>query len=384
MFIKTIIFIAFMFMEFTFVNGVVLRRKKRFILQQDTVVSPPTTKFPFPIPTTYPFPTLPNRITTPRSTPSPQSIYQQPAFGLVGMAAGSGYVPGSIPIAAILNSVPINCPKKREASSRRILLEEELMKGLYQALVGVHDASTVKNAQDGINNARNTISSAKAFQTSPEQRNATSLDRDIKVFKDWYESTRKYVFDKSSKHEKARMRVGKIHNPEYVDRMLQKLNITQYQLKLLLGLENEFSDIVMYLQRRGLGRHKRNADGSVSSYCHPRGASTADGFLHMCSACALTTQFAEDRFPRVISEVECDSSDCDCFTVKGTAHGRCKTMTRPVKMLRKRAGMCRLMIFKGEQVILDDWEIYDQTTRVGCECEINKNSLYAMFIPSGP
>ncbi|KAH3787658.1 hypothetical protein DPMN_165785 [Dreissena polymorpha] len=59
-------------------------------------------------------------------------------------------------------------------------------------------------------------------------------------------------------------------------------------------------------------------------------------------------------------------------------------MTRPVKMLRKRAGMCRLMIFKGEQVILDDWEIYDQTTRVGCECEINKNSLYAMFIPSGP
>ncbi|KAH3787659.1 hypothetical protein DPMN_165786 [Dreissena polymorpha] len=79
------------------------------------------------------------------------------------MAAGSGYVPGSIPIAAILNSVPINCPKKREASSRRILLEEELMKGLYQALVGVHDASTVKNAQDGINNARNTISSAKVY-----------------------------------------------------------------------------------------------------------------------------------------------------------------------------------------------------------------------------
>ena len=50
-------------------------------------------------------------------------------------------------------------------------------------------------------------------------------------------------------------------------------------------------------------------------------------------------------------------------------------------MLKRKSRGCRLLIQDGQQYIVDDWTLYDQKVRVGCECVFNKNSLYAVFIP---
>lgn len=64
-----------------------------------------------------------------------------------------------------------------------------------------------------------------------------------------------------------------------------------------------------------------------------------------------------------------------------SANGKCQPMYRSVKMLRKKSQGCRLLIQDGQQFILDDWTIYDQSVKVGCECVFNKNSMYALFVP---
>ena len=42
------------------------------------------------------------------------------------------------------------------------------------------------------------------------------------------------------------------------------------------------------------------------------------------------------------------------------------------------------VMHNGQQVVMDDWELYDQNIRAGCECVINKNSQFATFIPPRP
>ena len=59
--------------------------------------------------------------------------------------------------------------------------------------------------------------------------------------------------------------------------------------------------------------------GSVSreQYCQLKGSKTDDGFLHLCSTCAVITQLPDDYFPRFINEAVCKTGDSNCFLVNG-------------------------------------------------------------------
>ncbi|XP_069139852.1 uncharacterized protein [Argopecten irradians] len=126
----------------------------------------------------------------------------------------------------------------------------------------------------------------------------------------------------------------------------------------------------------------RSADGSSSQpqYCRQKGNTTADGFLAMCDECAVTTTLSSDKFPPYLNEITCGQTDRTCLTVRGTPHGACKQSFVYVNMLRRRPGGCRMMIQNGKQVLIDAWEVYTQKIRSGCECFINKRSLFAKYI----
>ncbi|XP_033757478.1 uncharacterized protein LOC117339875 [Pecten maximus] len=132
------------------------------------------------------------------------------------------------------------------------------------------------------------------------------------------------------------------------------------------------------------GPHRviRSADGSSTQiqYCRYKGNATTDGFLHMCDECAATTTLSSDKFPPYLNEIVCGQTDRTCLTVRGTPHGACKQSFVYVNMLRRRPGGCRMMIQNGQQVLIDAWEVYTQKIRSGCECFINKRSLFAKYI----
>ena len=55
----------------------------------------------------------------------------------------------------------------------------------------------------------------------------------------------------------------------------------------------------------------------MEQYCQLKGSQTADGYLHMCSTCAVITKLPEDYFPRYINEAVCKTGDSDCFVMQG-------------------------------------------------------------------
>lgn len=63
------------------------------------------------------------------------------------------------------------------------------------------------------------------------------------------------------------------------------------------------------------------------------------------------------------------------------AHGTCKPVIKNMKMLKRRSDGCRMVIKNGQQVFVDNWELYEQPLHVGCECMFKKNSMFAGFIP---
>ncbi|XP_064601599.1 uncharacterized protein LOC135467710 isoform X2 [Liolophura sinensis] len=136
-----------------------------------------------------------------------------------------------------------------------------------------------------------------------------------------------------------------------------------------------------------LGRRKRqtNADGSVTEtqYCKERGTLTPDGsYLRMCSTCSATTTLPTDHFPRVINEVVCSNQDRGCLTINGVDHGRCTQKVFHLNMLRKKNDSCETVSLLGDASLSDQWEIYTQPIRVSCECEIDKLSMFAGYIPA--
>ncbi|KAK3589871.1 hypothetical protein CHS0354_015897 [Potamilus streckersoni] len=127
-------------------------------------------------------------------------------------------------------------------------------------------------------------------------------------------------------------------------------------------------------------RVRRNADGSTSriEYCSTKGSQTDDGFLHMCSTCAVTTTLPDDIFPRYINEAICERNDRTCLTIAGTPHGICKQKTFNLRMIRKRPGGCMLMVHSGQDVVIDDWELYSQEIRVCYNSHVKSDNINDM------
>ncbi|XP_033757477.1 uncharacterized protein LOC117339874 [Pecten maximus] len=151
-----------------------------------------------------------------------------------------------------------------------------------------------------------------------------------------------------------------------------------------LNISTHPSILQQIIPGSSFGPHRviRSADGSSThiQYCRYKGNATTDGFLHMCDECAATTTLSSDKFPPYLNEIVCGPTDRTCMTVRGTPHGACKQSFVYVNMLRRRPGGCRMIIQNGQQVLINAWELYTQKIRSGCECFINKQSLFAKYI----
>ncbi|KAK7485909.1 hypothetical protein BaRGS_00022904 [Batillaria attramentaria] len=126
-------------------------------------------------------------------------------------------------------------------------------------------------------------------------------------------------------------------------------------------------------------RTKRTVDTGIG-YCQSTRNQTAAGLLHLCSACQQTTDLGDDVFPRYINEVVCNPAVTDeCLRVGNTVHGRCRQTSLHVQMLRRRSGRCMMVIHNGQRVLTDEWELYAQEVRTGCQCMLDKRSPIVML-----
>ncbi|KAL4231712.1 hypothetical protein ACF0H5_009288 [Mactra antiquata] len=340
-------------------------RRKRFLLQRDVI----TQGFPYPTPTTYPVPTI--------------SIENQDA-PLVPMIIARVIGPQTVLTGSSLTrAVHVPCPVKRSSDFQRVLLDDKLMKELYLELVGdidqefvamdEYEAATnfkhIDPIKTKLNNGQNTIF-----------KNRSTFIQDIKTFSSWFDSIREFLQDQFANDREISLWKQRQETEQLSD-ILESSGITKQELEKKLQLSNTIEEVMQY-RYHGNRRIKRNAHSqSRVEYCTPRGNKTGTEYLHMCTTCALTTQLADNLFPRFINEATCDQSDCNCFTGGGTSHGRCQPIIRNIKVLQKSTNGCRMVINDGTKLIVDDWVLYDQPVHVGCECMLNKNSQFAVFIP---
>ncbi|OWF41492.1 uncharacterized protein LOC110462361 [Mizuhopecten yessoensis] len=233
---------------------------------------------------------------------------------------------------------------------------------------------------------RATVSSMHSTTQSVEQGGSpTTPDVFGSVNQDSMSSTNDHQQESAIVDQKLKSKLEQLH--KQIELLLQGNSIRS---EGVMGLMNSFNisthpRILQGLDpgsRLGPQRVIRSTDGSTSviQYCRQKGNATADGFLHMCDECAATTTLASDKFPPYLNEIVCGTSDRTCLTVRGTPHGACKQSFIYVNMLRRRPGGCRIMIQNGQQVLVDAWEVYTQKIRSGCECFINRQSLFAKYI----
>ena len=97
-------------------------------------------------------------------------------------------------------------------------------------------------------------------------------------------------------------------------------------------------------------RRKRNIYTNVSTECEP----FIGGLKRLCVVCPAVTYLGEDRVPKYINEVVCETPDGNCG--EGSVLGKCKNATIQQDFLIIRAS--------------GDYEPYMQPIRVCCECGI--------------
>lgn len=96
-------------------------------------------------------------------------------------------------------------------------------------------------------------------------------------------------------------------------------------------------------------------------------------YLHLCKICSAKRLLLPDRYPRVINEVFCLSTEDGCL---GNGNGKCVPTIFNVHILKRKDDTCQLCIKDSELQSINEWEIYVEPIRVGCECMLNKNSYY--------
>lgn len=117
-------------------HGRAAGRQKRFILSEDTA-----TGFPFPVPTTYPIPTLPNNPGA--ITPPSRSTSRLSGGGFAAPQAATPMNSMSMDLASVLNAAQVSCPVKRSTDHIRLYLDDNILAALYARLVGKLDVSRV-------------------------------------------------------------------------------------------------------------------------------------------------------------------------------------------------------------------------------------------------
>lgn len=98
-----------------------------------------------------------------------------------------------------------------------------------------------------------------------------------------------------------------------------------------------------------------------------------ENYLHLCNICSAKRFLPSTRYPRVINEVYCKTSDSGCL---GGGNGKCVPTIFNVHILRQRDGICRLCVKDLEALAVNEWELYTEPVSVGCECLLDKTSAY--------
>lgn len=140
----------------------------------------------------------------------------------------------------------------------------------------------------------------------------------------------------------------------------------------------------MLYKRRG----KRNSDATTGAQdtlgdlyeetCTDAGTESEfdSDYLHLCSLCSAKRLLPEDQYyPRVINEVYCRANNAGCLA----GNGKCVDTIFNVHILKKRDGVCRLCVREDEPLAIDDWVLVQEQIRVGCECMLDKDSVYKSY-----
>ncbi|XP_060570644.1 uncharacterized protein LOC132728935 [Ruditapes philippinarum] len=284
----------------------------------------------------------------------------------------------------------MQCPHKRSTNYKRIFLNDDQMQELYLELLGSMDqgmfAKTLTDAEANFHHILLPSSSNKTKHWRRKNHTKKSdFINDLKIYQSWYNSMVKDLTVSNDTIENADAPLYHDFKDELED-ILAKIDITKNQLKQELGLIHDIDELTAFrlsnTKRIKRGTNTIGAIRSRTEYCHNRGRPTGTNYLHLCTTCAVTTQFPEDIFPRYTNEIKCDPTDCKCFqATKTIVHGKCQPIIKNVIMLRRNPGGCRMTIKNGQEVFTDDFEMYQQPLHVGCECVLNKNSLYAPLVP---
>ncbi|XP_065071881.1 uncharacterized protein LOC135696422 [Rhopilema esculentum] len=134
------------------------------------------------------------------------------------------------------------------------------------------------------------------------------------------------------------------------------------QAKKQQMIRNE--DIISYLYRLGSNKAQK------SPSCVQEGDITYDGNINLCTTCVQTRTLPADRFPRYVIETKCGGGSC----LQG--QGSCVDQTIKLTFL-KRAARCHRGAFGAA---IEGWEPYEEIVKVGCKCELRKESFLAMFV----
>ncbi|CAL1526014.1 unnamed protein product [Lymnaea stagnalis] len=140
-------------------------------------------------------------------------------------------------------------------------------------------------------------------------------------------------------------------------------------------------------------RTKRNASGFTISgeQCQKQGALiNQTNFISLCSTCVHTTVLDNCYFPRFLTEKVCGrgsssnplyQNSCLCMPgqIVGGPAGQCQQQRFHIVVLKKTPGRCMKIKSQGQEIITDQWESTTYPLRIGCECVIHQNSMFAKY-----
>ncbi|KAF6041691.1 hypothetical protein EB796_000003 [Bugula neritina] len=158
----------------------------------------------------------------------------------------------------------------------------------------------------------------------------------------------------------------------------RKLEANALSMKQKLQKQTAFTDSTdfggnFFSNNRILERKKRET--LVDWNCSEAGETTevdAD-YVHLCKICSGKRYLPVDRYPRYVNEVRCSATENSCL---GNNNGKCVETQFNAHLLKRKVGECRLCVKETEVLAVDEWEVYIEPIRVGCECILNKKSNY--------
>lgn len=145
---------------------------------------------------------------------------------------------------------------------------------------------------------------------------------------------------------------------------------------------------ILFLPQRGKSKRRRRRQLNMSLFptttqqpnrlqenCSEAGDPSQydPNFLHLCKICSSQRVLEDNFYPHLLNEVYCKPSENGCL---GNGNGKCAPTIFNIHILKRREDMCRVCIKDQEPLVVNEWEIYNESINVGCECMLNKNSDY--------